>query len=185
MIISTRLQQMYLIFVLLFMMLAGGEAKAQKLSYVDFRISGPLINGDTRIEEDGDYTTLDVRATLVPEMATSPELIQLMYSNDASQKVFSVNLTVVPQTAPYSVQKGSPYVISIYDGANRYSMSTSLISMHITKLTLGKTYAFGSLGIKEIEANFTGKVLYRNLDKQNAEEVEHLIDGSLYYQGRI
>lgn len=172
----------------LFILLTGCEADThdpQNVSFVTFRLGGPTINGDTRIEEDGNLTTLDVRATIFPGSGTSPEFIQLVYSDNESQKIFTAHLTTVPQTAPYSVEKGSPFAISVYDGINRYSMSTSLISMHITKLELEQTQALGTIGIKEIEANFTGKVLYKDLNNPSAEELEHHIDGNLYYKSEI
>lgn len=175
----------HLFITFLFIALAGTDTDAQKVSYAFYRLGGPIISGDTRIEEDGDYKTLDVRATVVPATATNPEVIQLIYTDKVTQKTFSALLTTVPQNGPYSVEKGSPYVIHVHDDANRYVMSTSLISMHITKLKLGKRYAFGSFGIKEVEANFTGKVHYIDLNNQSAEPIEHFIDGNLYYKSRM
>lgn len=136
-------------------------------------IDGPSMNGEFRIDEDGDPSTLNFSGLIMPAHDDKPAVAVLSF-NDYEGLVITIQVPGEERLTELT-ENHEFFGMVIGDTKNEIILLSRSVSMYVTRLKNN------SAGITEMRANFEGVMVHDYFEDGNRIEEAHTVKGDFAF----
>lgn len=161
------------ILVLLLFSCSTTDSDEVEVSHFYASINGPSMNGEIRIDDDEDPSTLNFSGLIVPAHDDKPAVAVLSF-NDYEGLVITIQVPGEERLTELT-ENHEFFGMVIGDTNNEINLLSRSVSIHVTRLKNN------SAGITEMRANFEGVMVHDYFEDGNRIEEEHTVKGDFAF----